>query len=100
MFLVFESKLTSQQQVINGFKDIITTVQNDITAMNNDSKRRSLQRRIDCLNIENPEKCLDDLGEIIEDPSEILGDKKKRQAAGYTDSQQQAICTSFRGVST
>lgn len=66
--------------------------------MNSDSKR-SLQRRIDCLNIENPEKCLEDLGDIVGDPSEILGDKKKRQAAGYTDNQQQQICTSFIGVS-
>lgn len=91
-------ELTSEQQLVNGFKDIITTVQQDITAMNQDSKR-SLQRRIDCLNVEDVEKCLTDIGDIASDPSEILGDKKKRQSGGYTDSQQQAVCASFRGVS-
>ncbi|KAJ5106301.1 hypothetical protein N7456_002976 [Penicillium angulare] len=105
-------------QVINGFKDIIQTVQTDITAMNSADKR-SLRARQECLNLTNPEKCLEDLGEIVEDPSEILGEKKKRQDlleeaeedvgeilgekkkkrqdAGYSDVDQQAICTSFRG---
>ncbi|KAJ5144439.1 hypothetical protein N7526_001947 [Penicillium atrosanguineum] len=76
--------------------DIITTVTNDITAMNS---KRSLVARQECLNVEDVEKCLEDLGEIIEDPSEILGEKKKkkRQSPGYSDTDQEAICTSFRG---
>ncbi|KAJ5318536.1 hypothetical protein N7476_004956 [Penicillium atrosanguineum] len=83
-------------QLINNFKDIITTVTNDITAMNS---KRSLVARQECLNVEDVEKCLEDLGEIIEDPSEILGEKKKkkRQSPGYSDTDQEAICTSFRG---
>ncbi|KAJ5117578.1 hypothetical protein N7448_011210 [Penicillium atrosanguineum] len=82
-------------QLINNFKDIITTVTNDITAMNS---KRSLVARQECLNVEDVEKCLEDLGEIIEDPSEILGEKKKkRQNPVYSDTDQEAICTSFRG---
>lgn len=61
--------------MINNFKDIITTVSQDITAM--DSKR-SLQARQDCLDVEDIEKCAEDLGDIIEDPSPILGQEKKR----------------------
>lgn len=71
--------------MINGFKDIITLATNDIAAMNS---KRSLQARQECLNVENVEQCIEDLGEIVEDPSELLGDKKKRQDPGYSDVDQ------------
>jgi hypothetical protein len=80
--------------VINKFRAIIETVTNDVTAMNS---KRDLVARQECLDIEDVEKCISDLEEIIEDPSEILGDKKKRQSPGYSDTDQNAICTSFRG---
>lgn len=65
--------------------------------------------------MEDLERCLEDLGQIVEDPGEILGDKRDetpvgslaaravhaRQAAPpYTSENQQAICSSFRSVST
>lgn len=59
--------------MINNFKDIIETVTQNITAMNN---KRSLQSRQECLDVTDVEQCLQDLGEIIEDPSEILGKKR------------------------
>lgn len=68
--------------MINNFRQIITLVTNDISSMNS---KRSIHARQECLNVEDIEKCLEDLGEIIEDPSEILGEKKKRQSAGYSD---------------
>ena len=61
--------------------------------------KRSLQARQDCLNVKDVEKCLEDLGDIVSDPSEILGDKKKRQSSGYSDSDQQGVCNAFRSVS-
>ncbi|KAJ5278755.1 hypothetical protein N7478_004127 [Penicillium angulare] len=83
-------------QVVNNFKDIIETATKDIAAMKK-SDKRSLKARQECLNLTNPEQCLNDLEDIVEDPSEILGSKKKRQDPGYSDSDQNAICTSFRG---
>ena len=65
--------LIVSQHMINNFKDIIETVTQDITAMNN---KRSLQARQECLDVTNVEQCIQDLGEIIEDPSEILGKKR------------------------
>ncbi|KAJ6171769.1 hypothetical protein N7470_000836 [Penicillium chermesinum] len=56
--------------------------------------KRSLVARDDCLDIEDLEKCLEDVGEILSDPGELLGEKKKRQSPGYSDSEQ-AICASF-----
>ena len=44
------------------------------------NSKRSLQARQDCLDVENPEQCLEDIGEIVEDPSEILGGKRALQA--------------------
>ncbi|OJJ58353.1 hypothetical protein ASPSYDRAFT_46370 [Aspergillus sydowii CBS 593.65] len=67
-------------QLINDFKDIIQIVTNDITSMNGGKSRRSLKARQECLDVENPEKCVEDLGEIVEDPSEILGDKRALRA--------------------
>lgn len=81
--------------MVNNFKDIITTAQQDITAMN---AKRSLKARQECLNVEDVQKCLEDLGDIVEDPSEILG-KKKRQSGGYSDADQQGVCNAFRSVS-
>lgn len=66
--------------MINGFKEIIQTVTNDITAMNggDDSEsKRSLKARQECLNVEDVEECLEDLGEIVGDPSELLGGEKR-----------------------
>lgn len=76
--------------------------------------KRQVDKRQDCLNVEDPEKCVEDLGEILQDPSEVLGEKRSvfssagsgaaralqaRQAAPpYDDVNQQAICDSFRGV--
>ncbi|KAJ5569089.1 hypothetical protein N7450_011575 [Penicillium hetheringtonii] len=96
-------------QMINNFKDIIETVTQDITAMNN---KRSLQARQECLDVTNVEQCIQDLGEIIEDPSEILGKKRNgfarnianimilykiaRQDTSYSEIDQQAVCNSFR----
>lgn len=82
--------------MVNKFKDIIKIGTQDITAMNG---KRSLQARQDCLNVKDVEKCLEDLGDIVSDPSEILGDKKKRQSSGYSDSDQQGVCNAFRSVS-
>lgn len=66
--------------MINDFKEIIQTISNDITAMNggddNESKR-SLKARQECLNVEDPEECLEDLGEIVGNPSELLGGEKR-----------------------
>ncbi|KAJ5265072.1 hypothetical protein N7505_007865 [Penicillium chrysogenum] len=67
-------------QLINDFKDIIQIVTDDITSMNGGKSRRSLKARQECLDVENPEKCVEDLGEIVEDPSEILGDKRALRA--------------------
>ena len=50
--------------------------------------KRDLVARQECLNVEDVQKCISDLGEIIEDPSEILGEKKKRQSPGYSDTDQ------------
>lgn len=66
--------------MINDFKDIIQIVTDDITSMNGGKSRRSLKARQECLDVENPEKCVEDLGEIVEDPSEILGDKRALRA--------------------
>lgn len=107
--------LTRPQQLINNFQQIISIVSDDITAMGDSAK----VKRQDCLNVEDPEQCIDDLLQIIEDPSEILGDRKvkrhsgssaarassiqavkKRQAAPpYTPANQDEICDAFRGVS-
>jgi hypothetical protein len=79
-------------------------------------KRSTFDKRQECLNVEDVQKCLEDLEEILSDPSEILGGKKKRSAGSpaahagsviakrqnappYDESNQQAICTAFRGVS-
>lgn len=59
--------------MINNFKEIIQTATNDITAMNS---KRSIHARQECLDIGDVEQCIQDLSEIVEDPSEILGDKR------------------------
>lgn len=85
--------------MINNFKEIITMVSDDISAMGSTSKR-DLVARQDCLNVADPQQCLEDLLAIVEDPEEVLGgDKKKRQTATYTDAEQGSICDAFRGVS-
>jgi Fe-S-cluster formation regulator IscX/YfhJ len=61
------------QQLINNFKDIIQTATNDITAMNT---KRSIHARQECLDVTDIERCIQDLGEIVDDPSEILGSKR------------------------
>ncbi|KAJ5239548.1 hypothetical protein N7468_004167 [Penicillium chermesinum] len=82
-------------QVIRNFRDIIAIVTQDINAM---ESKRSLMARQECLDLEDIERCLGDLGEIVSNPSELLGgEKKKRQSPGYSDTDQEAICTSFRG---
>jgi hypothetical protein len=65
---------------------------------------QKIRRRQDCLNLENPEKCLQDLKEIVANPAETLGGdrrkiKDRRAATSYTDEEQGQICDSFRGVS-
>lgn len=60
--------------MINNFKDIIQTVTKDISAMNNE--KRSIHARQECLDVTDVEQCIQDLGEIVEDPSEILGSKR------------------------
>lgn len=83
--------------MINNFRQIITTAANDVNSMH----KRTLQARQECLDVEDIQKCVEDLGEIVEDPSEILGRKKKRQSSpAYSETDQQAICTSFRSVSS
>ncbi|CAI7676812.1 unnamed protein product [Penicillium manginii] len=87
-------------QLINNFKDIIQTATNDITAMNT---KRSIHARQECLDVTDIERCIQDLGEIVDDPSEILGskrfvkvEKKRQDAPAYSDTEQQAVCTAFR----
>lgn len=48
--------------------------------MNGGKSKRSLKARQECLDLEDPEQCLADLGELVEDPSEILGDKRDLRA--------------------
>lgn len=85
--------------LINDFRQIVTTVQNDITAMNN---KRSLQSRgVDCL--QGAE--LDDatLRECVEgsDSADVLGRKTRRQnQEPYSEAEQFAVCNSFGDVST
>lgn len=63
-------------------------------------QKRALQARQECLDVSDVEQCVRDLFEIVEDPAEILGSKKKRQAAPpYDESSQRAICGAFREVS-
>ncbi|EYE93766.1 uncharacterized protein EURHEDRAFT_524286 [Aspergillus ruber CBS 135680] len=92
-------------EVIESFKRIIVMVTKDISAMND---KRSLQARQECLNVKDIEGCLEGLGEIIEDPGEILGSKRdvpdlgktlgrKRQSPDYNDMEQNQICGAFRG---
>lgn len=61
--------------MINNFKSIIETATNDNSAMNS---KRSLETRQECLDVTDVEQCIADISEIVEDPSEILGRKKKR----------------------
>lgn len=95
-------------QVINNFRQIVQVASDDISAM---EKRWMHSKRQECLNVQDVQKCIEDLNEIIEDPSEILGDKKRsfigspsartviaRQSTSYTQAEQEAICSSFRGV--
>ncbi|KAJ5151629.1 hypothetical protein N7492_009924 [Penicillium capsulatum] len=70
-------------QVVKNFKEIITTVSQDITAMNND--KRSLKARQECLDVTDVEKCIQDLGDIIEDPSEILGRRQLPDIEGIIE---------------
>lgn len=77
---------------------------------------KSLKARQECLDVTDVEKCIEDLGDIAGDPSEILGRDgpavgeivgnpgqilggRKRQAADYTGLEQSQVCDSFRGVS-
>lgn len=65
--------------MINNFKEIIQTVTDDITAMNgggDSESKRSLKARQECLQLEDVEECIQDLGQIVGDPSEILGEKR------------------------
>ena len=67
--------------------------------MNNNKAKRE-----DCLDLDLDE-CLEALLEIVDDPAQILGDKRRRDNrvratnTDYTDAQQEAICSSFRSVS-
>ncbi|KAF7540209.1 hypothetical protein G7054_g1608 [Neopestalotiopsis clavispora] len=62
----------------------------------------------DCLDVTDVEKCLADVGEIVEDPGEILGTKRsvkaskktRRQFTSFSDVEQQAICASFKDFVT
>ncbi|BCS29734.1 uncharacterized protein APUU_80037A [Aspergillus puulaauensis] len=67
-------------QLINSFRDIIQTASDDVTSMNDGKSKRSLKARQECLDLEDPEQCLADLGELVDDPSEILGDKRALRA--------------------
>ncbi|MCJ1440214.1 MAG: hypothetical protein MMC23_000697 [Stictis urceolatum] len=66
-------------QLINNFRQIITIASDDVVSMG-DGASSKLRRRQECLDVKDPEQCIEDLKEIVEDPSEILGDKlRKRQ---------------------
>lgn len=55
----------------------------------------SLKARQQCLDLEHSERCLGDLEEIIEDPGQLL----KRDGPQFDEAGQEAICTTYGGVS-
>lgn len=69
---------------------MIDIIRRDITAMNakrglSDPENVILRKCQECLDVENVDKCLQDLGEIAENPSEILGGARKRDSPIQAD---------------
>lgn len=111
------------QQLVNDFKQIIDTVSKDVTAMNakrdisnlpGSAEDTLLRKRQECLDVTDIEKCIADLGEIVDDPSEILGSRKRdivsditskgpvrrrQESPVYNEVEQSQVCNAFRGVS-
>lgn len=79
--------------MINNFKQIIQTASNDVTAMNS---KRSIEEA--CLAEEDVEECLRGVEELLKDPFGY-GGKKRQAAPAYSETEQQAVCSSFQSVS-
>lgn len=65
----------------------------------------SMEKRQDCLNFANPNQCVQDAGQVVDNPDQALGSSKRRDqgkqrraSPSYSDADQQAICSSFRSV--
>lgn len=84
--------------MVNNFRRIVTLVLNDIAAMG-EMDKRALEARKACLNGANEEKCLRDIGDIVEKPDQSIWRQKRQAAPPFTRENQQAICAAFRGLS-